>query len=171
MKRILAIVLALLCLGTACLAEVYVYTVANPTYVRSEPRIAKNIVKELGANGYYEWGGHIVYDDRGVAFFDLFYSNYKYGWVSSLHANLWDSNEDITLDIYNGVKNTSVIITQDVTVRSDAGSRYAWVDELSRGNIVQFTGFKKKDSSGVLWYQIIYTGISGWVPSTCAVIF
>ena len=172
MRKILVVALALLCLGSISLAEVYVNTVADPTYVRSEPKIAKNIVKELGANGTYEWGGHIVFDERGVAFFDLFYSNYKYGWVSSLHASLWDSDEGRAYDIiYDGAKDTRVFITRDVVVRSDAGSRFAWVDELRSGSTAQFTGYKKKDSYGELWYQVKYNGINGWVPSGCAVIY
>ena len=165
-------VLMLLCISTTALSEVYVNTIADPTYVRSEPRIAKNIVKELNANETYEWGGHIVFDERGVAFFDLFYSDYKYGWVSSLHASLWDSDTKMAYDILDdGAMNTKVFITRDVVVRSDAGTKYVWVDELQRGKTVQFTGYKKYDSNGELWYQIKYNGINGWVPSSCAIIY
>lgn len=172
MKRILAIVLALLCFGTAALSEIYIYTIADPTYVRSEPKIAKNIVKQLSPNKTYEWGGHIVYDDRGIAFYDIFYSDYKYGWVSSLHADLWDSDTNVAYTpSSDNTKNTSVFITEDVSMRSDAGSRYTVVGYLDRGTTVSFTGYKKKDSSGNQWYQVKYLGTSGWVPSSCAVIY
>jgi len=60
MKKVLAVILLLLCMGTAAISEIYVNTVADPTYVRTEPKIAKNIVKELKPNQSYEWGGHIV---------------------------------------------------------------------------------------------------------------
>ena len=172
MKKILAIVLALLCIGTAALSEIFINTIADPTYVRSEPKIAKNIVKELSANETYEWGGHIVYDDRGVAFYDIFYGNYKYGWVSSLHADLWDSDTRMAYALsYDDAENTHVFITKDVSVHSDAGSKYEVIGQLERGTIASFTGYKKKDSSGNQWYQVKYQGISGWVQSNCAVIY
>ena len=120
----------------------------------------------------YEWGGHIVFDERGVAFYDLFYSDYKYGWVSSLHASLWDSIEGKAYDVNpDGALNTHVFIRRDTAVRSDAGSRYDQVDVLAVGDIVQYTGYNKKDSNGELWYQVKYYGVSGWVPSSCAVIY
>jgi len=172
MKKVLAVILLLLCMGTAAISEIYVNTVADPTYVRTEPKIAKNIVKELKPNQSYEWGGHIVFDERGVAFYDLFYSDYKYGWVSSLHASLWDSVEGMAYDInYDNALNTHVFIRRDTAVRSDAGSRYDQVGVLAVGDIAQYTGYNKKDSNGERWYQVKYNGISGWVPSSCAVIY
>lgn len=173
MKRVFVAIVALLCLGTAALSEIYVNTIADPTYVRSEPKIAKNIVSELSSHVTCEWGGHIVYDDRGVAFYDVFYGNYKYGWVSSLHADLWDSDTGFAYDLSDDddAENTQLFITRDVTVHSDAGSGYAVVGRLARGTIASFTGYKKKDSSGNQWYQVKYQGINGWVPSSYAVIY
>ena len=160
-----------MCISTTALSEIYINTIADPTYVRSEPKIAKNIVKELSANETYEWGGHIVYDDRGVAFYDIFYGN-KYGWVSSLHADLWDSDTRMAYALsYDDADNTHVFVTKDVSVRSDAGSKYEIIGQLERGTIASFTGYKKKDSSGNQWYQVKYQGISGWVQPSCAVIY
>lgn len=67
-KRIIALTLALLCFATVALADIYVRTVADPTYVRSKPKIARNIQKELSAGLALEWGGNVQLDDRGIAF-------------------------------------------------------------------------------------------------------
>lgn len=56
MKKVLAVILLLLCMGAAALSEVFVVTIADPTYVRTEPKIAKNIVKELAPNQVIRMG-------------------------------------------------------------------------------------------------------------------
>jgi len=86
--------------------------------------------------------------------------------------DLWDSDTNMAYTpSSDNTKNTSVFITEDVSMRSDAGSRYTVVGYLKRGTTVSFTGYKKKDSSGNQWYQVKYQGTSGWVPSSCAVIY
>ena len=168
-NRIIALTLALLCFATVALAEIYVRTVADPTYVRSKPKIAKNIQKELSSGMVLEWGGNVQLDDRGVAFLDVYYGNNKYGWVSSLHASLWisDTNEYIELPVVIDSENpTNVIICQSVNAYSGPGTTYSIVGYLEAGDYAKYTGFAKKDSSGHTWYQIKFGSFQGWVPAS-----
>jgi len=170
-KRIIALTLALLCFATVAMAEMYVRTVADPTYVRSKPKIAKNIQKELSAGLVLEWGGNVELDDRGIAFLDVYYGNNKYGWVSSLHASLWISETDeyIELPVVIDPENpTNVYIRQNVNVYSGPGRTYSIEGYMEAGDYVKYTGFSKKDSGGHTWYQIKFGSFQGWVPATAA---
>lgn len=173
-KRIIGLTLALLCFATVALADIYVKTVADPTYVRSKPKIARNIQKELSAGLALEWGGNVQLDDRGIAFFDVYYGNNKYGWVSSLHASLWISENDeyIELPVVIDPKNpTNVCIRQNLNVFDGPGTTYSIVGYLETGDYAKYTGFAKKDSGGHTWYQIKFGSFQGWIPASAASLF
>ena len=172
LKKTVTLMLVMLCVGTVALAEITVQTVADPTYVRSAPEIAENIMGELKANRVFEWAGHIAVDERGVAWLDLLYSDYKYGWVSSLHTNLLDGDTGEMIEMPISVSSeTLVIATERVNVFSDPAYNSSVMGSMQTGDYAKFTGFKKKDTKDNLWYQINYNNISGWVPADSVSIF
>lgn len=167
MKKIVALMLVLMMVGSAALAEVCVLTTANPTYVRSSPMIAENIIDQLPPNYLYTWGGHVSVDTRGVEWYDIYYDGYKYGWISGLHGNLVDSATGQTWvdhSTYRG-NDTTIYATQGVSVYTGAGYGYATIGYMYAGDTADYTGFSQKDSNGNLWYQINYYNSTGWVPA------
>ena len=172
MKRIAVLVLIICLIGAAALAETRVKAVASPTWVRTSPKLGKNIVGQLSSGSYYTWGGNISYDSRGIAWYDVYYSG-GYGWISSLHGNLVDfdtgsthNNTDIALG--NG---TSIRAIDDVNVRTGPGTEYPQIGTLYRGDTADYTGTKKKARNGNYWYQINYYNRVGWVSSKLTKIY
>ena len=166
MKKVVALLLILCCLGTAAMAEVYVKAIASPTWVRTSPNLGNNIVDKLAPGSYYEWGGNVSYDSRGIAWYDVWYSG-GYGWISSLHGNLVDTDtgathNDSSIALGNG---TAIRANADVNVRTGPGTYYSSIGTLYKGSTADYTGTKKYDGSGRLWYQINYYNNIGWVSS------
>ena len=172
MKKILTMLLivTVLLASVSALAD-SVKAVANPTYVRTGPGLDYKIVDSLAPNTYHEWGGDVVYDNRGVAWYSVYYGTYgTFGWVSSLHANMVSNQHYGNEDARNGAysNGTSVYATSDVNVRTGPGKDYGSIGTLYSGQSADFTGFKQNDSRGVTWYQINFYGSSGWVSSKYA---
>ena len=147
MKKTLILILALtLLLCSTALAD-SVKAVANPTYVRTGPGLDYKIFDSLAPNTYHEWGGDVVYDNRGVAWYSVYYGpNGTFGWVSSLHANMvssWGDGDSRNGAYSNG---TSVYATGDVNVRTGPGTDYGRLGTLYFGQSADFTGFKQNDS-------------------------
>ncbi len=171
-RKIVALALALLVMGVAALAEDVVYAIADPTYVRDAPGISGERAANLRPDTAYEWGGHISVDDRGVAWFDVFYGNH-YGWVSSLHADLCDRQTGQFWNYTNvpAPDDTSLFAKRDLDVYSDAGTNSYYVGTLYKGETAIFTGFRQKDSRGGEWCQIRFHNQRGWVLSRDAEIY
>lgn len=174
MRKIFATLLALAllagCLSIPALADdSFVYAVADPTYVRTGPGLDYAIVDRLTTGVYYPWGGSVFTDNRGVDWYDVYYSG-GYGWVSSLHGNLSDSYTGYQPDTSYG-NGTSIRATGDVNVRTGPGTGYDVVGVLYKGNTVPFTGHKQYDGNGRLWYQVTYYGTTGWISSAFAAIY
>ena len=169
MKKIISLLLitAVLLASASALAD-SVKAVADPTYVRTGPGLSYKTIDYLPGNTYYQWGGDVAYDDRGVAWYSLYYGiNGAYGWVSSLHANLVSNAHYGNEDARNGayLKDTSVYAVYDADVHTGPAGNYGTIGTLYSGQSADFTGFRQADSYGVTWYQIIYHGNSGWVSS------
>lgn len=167
MKKLFALILALLLIGAAALADSFVLAVADPTWVRSSPGLGDNIVDSLVRGNTYKWGGNVSYDSRGIAWYDVWYGAGKYGWISSLHGNLIDSetgdtHNDTSVAIGNG---TSIRANSEVNVRSGPGTEYAIIGTMVAGETADYTGTSKKASNGKLWYQINYYNSLGWVSA------
>ena len=171
-RRIIALVLSLLLVSVAALAEDAVYTIADPTYVRSAPGIDGERKANLRPDSIYEWGGHTSVDDRGVTWFDVFYGN-NYGWVSSLHADLYDrmTGEFSYYVNYPAPDDTTVFAKRDMDVYSGPSTETYFNGTLSKGESAIFTGFREKDSKGNEWLQIRYNWKRGWVRSKYAEIY
>lgn len=172
MKKILVLMMVLLLIGAVALADMVVLAIADPTWVRTSPNLGDNIVDKLVPNSIYQWGGNVSYDNRGIAWYDVYYSG-GYGWISSLHGNLIDSETGIThndtsVALGNG---TSIRANSEVNVRSGAGTEYSIIGKLYAGQTVDYTGTSKKGSSGRLWYQVNYNNQLGWVSSAYASIY
>ena len=164
MKKTLALIVVLiLTLCASALAD-SVKAVADPTYVRTGPGLDYKTVDYLPGNTYYQWGGDVVYDDRGVEWYSIYYQN-GFGWVSSLHANLVSSSgvEYSRNGAYSD--DTSIYAACDVSVHTGPASNFGTIGTLYCGQSADFTGFKQTDSYGETWYQINFYGSSGWVPS------
>lgn len=166
---LLTIVLAISLCGSA-LAD-SVKAVADPTYVRTGPGLKYKIVDSLPAGTYYEWGGNVEYDSRGIAWYSIYYQN-GFGWVSSLHGNIVSNGHYGNEDARNGAwsNGTSVYANGDVNVRTGPGKGYGSVGTLYRGQSADFTGYRQNDERGVTWYQINFCGSCGWVSSKYTVI-
>ena len=171
-RKTIALTLALLFVGVAALAETVVYTIADPVYVRSAPGIDGERKANLMPDSIYEWGGHTYEDDRGVAWFDIFYGN-NYGWVSSLHVDLYDrqTGQFQYYQNYPTPDDTSVFAKKDLDVYTDAGTDAYFIGTLSKGSSAIFSGFRKKDSKGNEWLQIRFNWKRGWVRSKDAEIY
>ena len=172
MKKTVALILALLLIGAAALAEYAVYAIADPTYVRDAPGISGERMANIRPDALYEWGGHTSVDERGVAWFDIFYGN-KYGWVSSLHADLYDRQTGRMQNYVNYPlpDDTTLFAKRDLDVYSDAGTSSYYIGTLYKGESAIFTGFRKKDSKGKEWCQIRFYGQRGWVTAKDAEIY
>ena len=172
MKKTVALVLALLLIGAAALADYAVYAIADPTYLRSGPGISGERLTNLRPDSAYEWGGNISVDERGVAWFDVFFGN-KYGWVSSLHADLCDRQTGALQNYVNYPlpDDCTLFARRDLDVYSDAGTNSYYIGTLYKGESAIFTGFRKKDSKGREWCQIRFYSERGWVPSENAEIY
>ena len=173
MKKAVTLILALLLVGAAALADSSVLAVADPTWVRSSPGLGDNIVDKLVQGWYYEWGGNISYDSRGIAWYDVWYGAGKYGWVSSLHGNLIDdetggAHNDTSVAYGNG---TSIRANSEVNVRTGPGTEYAIIGVMYAGETADYTGTSKKASNGRLWYQINYYNNIGWVSASLTSIY
>ena len=171
-KRIMALSVVLMLIGAAALGEVYVKAVASPTWVRTSPNLGKNIVDKLTPGNLYEWGGNVSYDSRGIAWYDVWYSG-GYGWISSLHGNLVDTetgytHNDTTFAMGNG---TAIRARTDVNVRTGPGTNYDIIGTLYAGSTADYTGTSRTDGSGRLWYQINFYNRVGWVSSRYASIY
>lgn len=163
-RKIVALALALLVMGVAALAEDVVYAIADPTYVRTAPGIDGDRAANLRPDSVYQWGGRISVDKRGVAWFDVFYGNH-YGWVSSLHADLYDRQTGRFWNYTNSPApdDTQLFAKRDLDVYSDAGTNSYYVGTLYKGQSAIFTGFRKKDSKKNEWCQIRFYNQRGWV--------
>ena len=155
LQRTIALIMALLFFGTVAFAEYAIYTIAEPTWVRSTPQ-AKDDIHDanLKPDSIFEWGGHTSVDSRGVAWFDIFYGN-NYGWVSSLHVDLYDRQTDEFYHYtnYPTPNMTSVFAKRDLDVYSSVDSDAYFIDTMTKGESAIFTGFRKKDSKGNEWLQ------------------
>lgn len=171
-KKTAAMILVLLFIGIAAVAETAIYTIADPTLVYNTPSNSNNHVANLPPDSLYEWGGHTTIDVRGVAWFDVYYGNY-YGWVSSLHVDLYDraTGQFQYYENYPTPKNISVFAKRDLDVYSGPGTNEYFLGTLSKGESAIFTGFREKDSRGNEWLQIRYNWRHGWVRSKYAEIY
>ena len=171
MRKCLAILLAL-GLALACLcasAQGYdaVRVTASPCYVRSGPGLGSRIVGTLSTGSYYNWAGSTEYDSRGIAWYNVYYSG-GLGWVSALHGEL-TSLGDGNAPARSGT-GTQVYTDASLNVRTGPGLEYPAIGVLMAGESADYTGFQETDSRGVAWYQIFYSGVTGWVSSAYAVV-
>lgn len=172
MKRSLALVLLILLLlcgaaNAVMFESAHVLAVADPTWVRSAPEIAENIVDKLASGNTYEWGNHVFFDERDIAWYDVYYSG-KYGWVSSLHANLIDDESGVSFNATDVVLgNMTAIVATDVTGVLDEPESGNLIGILFEGEGADYTGMKK-EVNGKIWYQVNYYNNSGWVSSDYA---
>jgi len=165
MRKILTLlfITAVLLTSVSALAD-SVKAVANPTYVRTGPGLDYKTIDYLPGNTYYEWGGQVAVDDRGVEWYSIYYAN-GIAWVSSLHANLVSSSGEGYSRNGAYLKDTSVYAVYDASVHTGPAGNYGTIGTLYSGQSADFTGFRQTDSCGVTWYQINYYGNSGWVSS------
>ena len=71
------------------------------------------------------------------------------------------------LDQVSGGKSTAQKLkaTGDAYVRTGPGLSYDTIGVLYKGKTVDFTGEVKKDSRGVYWGKVKFSGKTGWVSS------
>ena len=86
MKKILAIILALLCLGSALAAEVV--TTGNVN-LRVGPGLDFDVLASVPADSRLEYLNETSVDERGVAWYKVSYRGDD-GWVSSKYARIRD---------------------------------------------------------------------------------
>ena len=169
MKKILTMLLivTVLLASVSALAD-SVKAVANPTYVRTGPGLDYKIVDSLAPNTYHEWGGDVVYDNRGVAWYSVYYGPYgTFGWVSSLHANMVSNQHYGNEDARNGAYSncTSVYATSDVNVRTGPGTGYDSIGIVNKGSYLTYKGVSQYGSDGYTWYNVDFHGQNGWVSA------
>ena len=99
-------------------------------------------------------------DKSGVKWYKFKYSSKKNGYVSSKYVDI----KSPTVTSVSNLKGTVNTKSDPLTVRSGAGSSYKKLGSLAKGKTFTITG-KAKDSSGVWWYRLTYSGKNGFVSS------
>ena len=130
-------------------------------YLRSGPGLDYSIKTSIPKGKSVSYQNSTKKDDRGVAWYKVTY-NGKTGWVSSKYASLNGSSSG------SSTSGTKVKATGNVNIRSAAGTGYKSMGILPKGKTATYLGESKKDSRGVRWYYIKYSGKTGWVSSKYA---
>ena len=97
MKKIIAMLtltLLVASLAASALAWDYYRATDYPTYVRTGPGLSYKIMDKLSTGGTYTYLGDISWDNRGVAWYSVYYGGGPngWGWVSSLQGDLVDAS-------------------------------------------------------------------------------
>lgn len=106
--------------------------------------------------------GNMIYDDRGVAWYNVIYDNTT-GWVSSMYAEV----EGDEMMWYKWVE----IVDGKCNVRVGPGLGYKSIGTAYEGETLTFLGDYSVDERGVNWYRVSFDGENGWVSSTYAELY
>lgn len=128
--------------------------------VRTGPGRDYGVKGSKSAGTSLEYAGDTRYDERGVAWYKVYYGSGT-GWVSSMYASFTKSSGG---GYYSG-GGTVWATYGDANVRSGPGLGYSSIGVLYEDCSAPFEGTVKYDSRGVAWYAIKWNGKTGWVSS------
>ena len=155
MKKLLALLLAAICLsGMAAMAEDSVTTTGSVN-LRKGPGLDYRVICAIGEGVKlnYDRTGK---DDRGVVWYRVSYDG-KRGWVSSMYARKSTDGGSIE----------RVTTTNNVRLRSGPGVDYASRLVIEAGTKLTYDKVAE-DEDGAIWYHVTYAGKSGWISSRYA---
>ena len=151
-KFLAALLIALVCLFSAALADVSVTTTGKVNLranaglrYRSLGTVAKGVTLTYDATAM---------DERGVTWLHVTY-NGRSGWISSVYAKETGS-----------AAVGQVTTTGSVNLRSGIGLSFASL-RIIKGGVTLSYDMTGKDGRGVTWYHVTYRGKNGWVSSAC----
>lgn len=95
--------------------------------------------------------------------------NGKTGYVSSVYVKTTSSGtsssgSSSSVTTITNTKGTVNTKSDPLTVRSGAGTKYSKLGSLAKGKTFDING-QTKDSSGTVWYRLVYNGKTGYVSS------
>lgn len=137
-------------------------TLTGDSYLRVSPDVnaARVTVLKKGAKASYL--GESRWDSRNVAWHYVRCGTYT-GWVSSKYAPFKPVDSLVPKSFDNKVNATG-----DMHVRADAGTNFASLGVVKKGQTLSFAGFARLDERGVVWFAVNYGGKMGWASSKYA---
>lgn len=144
-----------------------VTTKKDPLIVRSGPGSSYSKIGSLAKGKTFSITGKST-DKSGVVWYRLTY-NGKTGYVSSVYVKTTSSGtsssgSSSSVTTITNTKGTVNTKSDPLTVRSGAGTKYSKLGSLAKGKTFDING-QTKDSSGTVWYRLVYNGKTGYVSS------
>lgn len=155
--------------ATACPVEQTKWFVraTEDVNVRSNPNLNGVVLRVLYAGDKLEYLNESRRDERGVEWFKVSVNGVS-GWVSSARTTLEQSSVSSNLGTSTSSNQTIVISGGKCNIRSGPSLNYEILSSLNEGREVRYLGKSSTDSRGVIWYNIEFQGIQGWVSSKYA---
>ena len=157
----LTIALLLAVLPTSALAEAYLEATGARVNVRTGPGNNYNDLYTLVRGETVTYTGEYAYDSRGVKWYKVQYYSYGTGWVSSKYSIVYgDASGSAPAPSASYVEATG-----NVHIRSTPKLTGTDLGTMSKGKTATYLGQSSTDDRGVVWYNVRYNGITGWVSS------
>ena len=164
-------------------------TFSGNVNVRTGPGLDYGQMGSMNKGQSLTYAGDTQYDNRGVAWYSVYYNGSK-GWVSSKYASVKGGSSgnksssasngsgqaysSYSSSYYNpdgGFINHSIrSVSGDSNVRTGPGLGYASIGVLYKGEGATYCDHISYDNRGVAWYYVRFCGEYGWVSSRYTII-
>ena len=159
LKWLMLIVIALLMMNTAAMADTDYIHVTGDSNVRSGPSLDNKTLGSVKKGSNLDYAFDNAYDDRGVEWYKIYYSGGT-AWISSKYSEMVDGSGS------RGGRTVQAL--GDVTVRTRPNLEAGSLGTLKKGSYADYLGESATDDRGVRWYMIDYKGDEGWVSGRYA---
>ncbi len=141
-------------------SEDYVQVVTDAN-LRLGAGLEYSIAATVSEGTYLTFLGGTRTDSRGVCWFEVRYSGMTC-WISSNCSRLVSSAEPET---------RTIVVTTAVNLREGPGLYFNTITTVPEGAYLVYTENFERDSRNVVWYNVAYRGIYGWVSSKYTHVF
>lgn len=160
-------------LAASAFASTYL-TFSGNCNVRSGPGLGYTILGSVNKGSKLQYKGSTRYDDRGIAWYSVYYGN-GIGWVSSVYASMPDgsgenqrpSQDKDDEEDYYYVEATS----GNTNVRNGPGLKYSSIGVLHKGEWADYAFDVCLDDRDIAWYAIYWKDDIAWVSSVYTTIY
>lgn len=128
-------------------------TATGNVWVRTGPGLNYSQLGAIEIDDTLEYRNETSVDNRGVAWYKVYYGNHNSAWISSRYAEL-TTYADFSF----------VTATGSVNVRSGAGTGYDVLAVMRKDDTAAYLNVSA-DSRGITWYKVNYGGVTGWVSA------
>lgn len=146
-----------------CGASAEMIRTTGDVNLRSGPGLNYGILGSLSLGTEATYLNVSKIDDRGVTWYKVNIGNID-GWVSSRYSIIASGSS--APSGFNG--SGTVVTTGDVNIRSGPGLTYDTLSSIGAGTTISYLGKTEIDDRGVSWFEVTYSGVSGWVSSKYA---